>query len=84
MTRVVVGVVAVEVAVAVAGRAREEGVVVGVVAAGVAAAAQAGGVFPPTHSCGAIQSFGMGSIDTGSGIQSGGQKLHLVAKLASL
>ncbi len=40
----VVGVVAVEVAVAEAARAGEEGAVVGVIAAGVAAAARAGGV----------------------------------------
>jgi hypothetical protein len=32
----------------------------------------------PTHSCVATRSFGMGSIDTGSGTQFGGLKLHQV------
>ena len=38
----------------------------------------------PTHSCGAAQFFGMGSINTGLGSQFGGLKLHLVAKMLLL
>ena len=54
------------------------------IAAGLDAVGLGPFVVSPTHSCAATQSLGMGSIDTGSGTQLGGLKLHLVAKLASL
>ena len=51
---------------------------------GLALASLGSFALSPTHSCVATRSFGMGGIDTGSGAQSGGLKLHLVVKLALL
>jgi hypothetical protein len=45
---------------------------------GLALASLGSFALSPTHSCVATQSFGMGSIDTGSGTQFGGLNLHQV------